>query len=328
MILVIGLSPAWQRTLEFLQEIRIGEVNRTRRVTETASGKGVNVARVVCRLGGESRLITVAGGLRGDRVVRALEKESFQSRIIRVAKETRPCQTLVTPGLRRAEACPPEADKASATQAGAATELVEETRQLTRREVAAVVAAFAAELPRAKFSVLSGSVPPGCGDAFYARLARASRRAGVPVLLDAQGAQLVNAIREKPFLVKVNRAEFAAATGRDCDSAAQLRAAVRQWLASGATWVAISQGPKSVALFGETEEWVVMPPVVAAANPIGSGDAMMAGIAVALGRGQTVVEAVRFGVACGAASALTATSVEVRRPDVMRLLRRVAIRRA
>ena len=41
MILVVGLSPAWQRTLEFSQDIQLGEVNRARRVTETASGKGV-----------------------------------------------------------------------------------------------------------------------------------------------------------------------------------------------------------------------------------------------------------------------------------------------
>jgi tagatose 6-phosphate kinase len=80
-------------------------------------------------------------------------------------------------------------------------------------------------------------------------------------------------------------------------------------------------------VFGKTEKWVVTPPVVAAVNPIGSGDAMMAGIATALDRGQAMVEAVRFGVACGAANALTATSGEVRRADVMRLLRRVTVRR-
>jgi tagatose 6-phosphate kinase len=301
MILVVGLSPAWQRTLEFSQDIQLGEVNRARRVTETASGKGVNVARVARQLGGDSRLITVVGGLRGDLFARALKKESFPVRIVRVARETRPCQTLIAPG--------------------AVTELVEETRRLTPREAAAVVAAFAAELPRAKFVILTGSVPPGCSAGFYARLARASWRAGVPVLLDAQGDQLMNAVREKPFLVKVNRSELAMATGRSCESAA------RQLLASGVKWVAISRGPKSVLVFGKTEKWVVTPPVVAAVNPIGSGDAMMAGIATALDRGQAMVEAVRFGVACGAANALTATSGEVRRADVMRLLRRVTVRR-
>jgi len=308
MILVVGLSPAWQRTLEFPRDIQTGEVNRARRVTETASGKGVNVARIVRQLGGKSRLITVVGGVRGGILSRALKKESLPSRIVRVAKETRPCQTLITPGV--------------------VTELVEETRRLTRREVAAVIVVFAAELSRAKFVILTGSVPTGCSTGFYARLARASRRAGVPVLLDAQGAQLMNAAREKPFLIKVNRSELAAATGRDRKSATQLRAAARRFLALGVKWVAISRGPKSVTVFGKTEEWVVTPPVIAAMNPIGSGDAMMAGIAVALGRGQPMIEAMRFGVACGAANALTATSGDVRRADVMRLLRRVTVRQA
>jgi tagatose 6-phosphate kinase len=148
------------------------------------------------------------------------------------------------------------------------------------------------------------------------------------VLLDAQGAQLMNAAREKPFLIKVNRSELAAATGRGCESAAQLRDAARLLLVLGVKWVAISQGPKSVALFSKTEQWIVTPPAVAAVNPIGSGDAMMAGIAVALSRGQAMLEAVRLGVACGAANALTPTSGDVRRADVMRLLRRAAVRRA
>jgi len=176
--------------------------------------------------------------------------------------------------------------------------------------------------------ILTGSLPPGCSAGFYARLARASRRAGAPVLLDAQGAQLMNAAREKPFLIKVNRSELAAATGRGCESAAQLRDAARLLLVLGVKWVAISQGPKSVALFSKTEQWIVTPPAVAAVNPIGSGDAMMAGIAVALSRGQAMLEAVRLGVACGAANALTPTSGDVRRADVMRLLRRAAVRRA
>ena len=64
MILVVGLSPAWQRTLTF-EQLTPGRVNRANHVSETASGKGVNVARVASILGADVRLLTVAGGTRG-----------------------------------------------------------------------------------------------------------------------------------------------------------------------------------------------------------------------------------------------------------------------
>gem|GEM_PF-3500859 len=44
MILVVSLSPAWQRTRE-CPRLALGAVNRAVRVTKTASDKGVNVAR-------------------------------------------------------------------------------------------------------------------------------------------------------------------------------------------------------------------------------------------------------------------------------------------
>ena len=65
MILVVGLSPAWQRTLQF-EKLIPGKVNRAKRVRETASGKGVNVARVASILGAKIRLLTVASGHRGE----------------------------------------------------------------------------------------------------------------------------------------------------------------------------------------------------------------------------------------------------------------------
>ena len=108
MILVVGLSPAWQRTLEYDRFV-VGKVNRARRVSETASGKGVNVARVAQQLGAKVRLLTVAGGHWGRLLKQSLREEGLNSRIINVRSETRICQTLLATvyggGLRVNEAC-------------------------------------------------------------------------------------------------------------------------------------------------------------------------------------------------------------------------------
>jgi tagatose 6-phosphate kinase len=255
MILVVGLSPARQRTLEFRGFVR-GKVNRAVRVSEIASGKGANVARVARQLGARVKLLAPTG------------------------IEPRICQTLIA--------------------GSTVTELVEEAPPLPKMEVREIVRRFDREQKRARLVVLSGSVPPGGGDDFYARLIR---RTCVPVLVDAHGRQLVNAMRARPFVVKVNRDEVGRTTG--------------------AEWLVISDGAKCVEARHGRERFSFTPPRVNAVNPIGSGDAMLAGMAVALARGETMREAIRLGIACGAANALTELPGFVNAADVKRLLRKV-----
>ena len=288
MILVVGLSPALQRTLEF-GEFHTGAVNRAKRVCETASGKGVNVVRVAKQLGATVRLLTVAGGHRGELLVASIKAQRIPSSVVRVQAETRVCQTLLG--------------------GSAITELVEEAGALRAREVARVISAYDAALRKARLVVLTGTVPPGCGDDFYARLIAKARAGGVPVLVDAQARQLANAVRARPWLVRINRDAFAAVPKLD---------------RRGVEWFVISDGARPVTVAHDREAFRLKPPRVRAINSVGSGDAMMAGIACGLWRGQSMREAVRLGIACGAANALTLTPGMVRQSDVKKLLRQIA----
>jgi len=301
MILIVGLSSAWQRTIE-VDGFEIGEVNRATRVTEHPGGKGVNAARVATQLGADARLLTIAGGRHGELLTRSLKQQGIRARIVTVAAETRVCQTLIAKGK--------------------ATELVEECGALTKAEVDTVLSQFETQLAKARLVVLIGTVPPGCGDDFYEILTRETVRRGVPVLVDTQGKQLLNAIREKPFLVRINRREVAAATRMRCERHGETMDAGRKLVRMGAQSLIISNGAK--------ELWMLPhglgfhPPRVAAVNPVGSGDAMMAGLACALHDGKDLIRAVHLGMACGAANALTPTAGSVRRTDVNALLRRMA----
>lgn len=295
MILVVGLSAVWQRTF-FFGEFHLGEVNRATRVLESASGKGVNVARVATTLGMKARVLTVAGGRRGRLFAKALRADGVSARIVPVSGETRLCQTLIG--------------------GGTVTEVVEESPALRRAEVTAVLAGYERELRRARIVVLSGTVPRGCGDDFYARLARKARAAGVPVVVDTQGVQLMGAVRERPLLVKINRKELAAATGKQA-----LGAGVSKLERLGAERVVITHGAREAWAFDGQARWRVCPPRVQAVNPIGSGDSMLAGIVVGLLRGEDLADALRLGVACGAANALTETSGVITRNDVRHLMR-------
>ena len=311
MILCIGLTPTVQRTLRF-DRFEVGAVNRAKETAVTASGKAVNVARVLHTLGAGSYLLHPLGGGSGAFVEQALLAEGVAQEVVPAGEEatTRTCTTLLVDGC------------------GPTTELVEEARALSGEVVAALDAAWRRALPKARFVCLSGSLAPGVGEDFYAHIlaeARDQRGGGVRVLVDGQKGPLKAALAERPFLVKPNREEAAATLGFPLtgDALTDARTAVRALLDAGAQWALVSMG-RAGSLLGGRESpalWHVAPPAVETVNPIGSGDSLAAGTVYALlEQGAPVPEAVAYGTACAAANALTLTSGVVNPADVARLL--------
>jgi tagatose 6-phosphate kinase len=299
-----------QRTLR-LEHLESGSVNRAYETQVTAAGKAVNVAQVVTVLGGHALLVTFLGGDSGRFVARELDAQGVPHEVVWTDDDapTRVCTTLLPDD-------------------GPVTELVEEAPLVSEKEVVALEEVVTGRLEEAEALCLIGSFPPGVPDDFYARLMQAACEAGVPVLVDAQGAPLRNALSERPFLVKPNLEE--ATTTLDISSSEDgkpdARVAVATLTDAGARWALVSMGATGSLLsdsFGNL--WYVEPPQVETVNPIGSGDSLAAGFLLALQRGATVPDAAAYGTACAAANALTPTSGVVRPADVAALLPRVSL---
>ena len=301
--LCIGLTPAVQELREF-DSFTLGAVNRSPAIHRSVAGKGPNVARVLRQLGGHPLLLGFVGGATGQFITANLRREGVAEKLVRTAQPTRICTTLL--------------DHAT----GTITELVEEAQLPTRAEWRKFQQTLDRQLPRAWTVVIAGALIPGANPAIYRDIARRGGR----VIIDSQRAPLLGALEYRPLLAKLNVHELENTLGRSCATESQILAGARRLLAAGARQVVVTDGAAGAWLVAPGAVWQYRPPRLTPVNPIGSGDAMTAGIVRALERGADLVEAVRYGVACGAANAVTLIAGTVRMPDVRRFFRQTVVR--
>jgi len=306
MIVCLGTTPALQRTL-LLKSLCIDEVNRVSEVRTFASGKPVNVARVLTTIGQGAIVSGFVGGPAGEFIRQDLDVAGIAHRFVTVEPETRTCITLVD---RHHGTATELVEEPAPVQAGAWEELLQTLREL---------------LANASVLVLSGSLAPGGSEDFYANCVGLARESGVPSILDARGIPLTTALREQPYIIKPNCAELAETVGRAITSEPEILSAARELIARGAVWAVITQGAAGAVIVDARRAWRVSIPKITAINPIGSGDAMAAGLAAGLARGAEVPEAALLGSACAVANALTTQAGFVEQAEVERLLESIEV---
>ncbi len=177
---------------------------------------------------------------------------------------------------------------------------------------------------------LCGSLPPGTPDNFYADLVTLIQRHGAKALLDTSGTPLHSGLASHPFLVKPNSIEAAMITGDPVITLAQAKAAAHKIQQAGATMVALSMGAQGMILAYQHGSHVRMlhavPPHVQIAHPTGAGDALLAGIMVALDQEFPMDELARWSVASGTASALHAGVSVGTYQEIQQLASQVTVR--
>jgi len=156
-------------------------------------------------------------------------------------------------------------------------------------------------LPRAALLVISGNLPPGLPADTYADIIRMANRRGVRAILDTDGEPLRLGLRAKPFLVKPNIHEARRLLGGRLETTQAVARAAQRFVQMGAEAAVISRGAQGAVLATAGSCWTSRSPVVPRRNNVGPGDALAAAVAVALERGHDFPEALRWGVAAGAA---------------------------
>lgn len=279
-------------------------------VARDPGGGGINVARVVARLGGNVEAVYTQGGAIGRMLESLLAREKLASHAIVIAGETREDFTVQD------------------SRSGDQYRFVLPGPQLEEGEWRSCLEALAALSPPPAFLVASGSLPPGVPEDFYARVARIANAAGSRFVLDSSGSALAAALAEPIHLIKPNLREMTGLIGRPLASREERVAAARELVATRRVEaVALTLGAEGGLLVTRDEVLYASAPPVQPVSAVGAGDSFLGGLVHALSKGGDNAQALRCAIAAGTAALLTPGTELCRAADVERLRPRVELRR-
>lgn len=253
-----------------------------------AGGGGINVARVLQRLGGSAHALCPAGGPSGEWLKSRIADEQLPASFVAIAQETRMSLTV------------------HELSSGAEYRFVMPGPLLAEPEWLACLQRLAERDPFPAWVVASGSLPPGAPADFYARVARLCRERGARLVLDAAGPPLSAALTEGVYLVKPNLRELGELLGETLDQPAAWEAAAQGLVNGGsAEVVALSLGHQGALLVTRDVAWRADPLAVKVVSAVGAGDSFVGGMVAALQRGETLLDAFGWAVAAASATLLT-----------------------
>jgi 6-phosphofructokinase 2 len=266
-------------------------------------GGGINVARAIHFLGGEALAMFAAGGPTGKTLSDLLTEEGVSTRVIPIAGRTR------------------ESLAVDETATGRQYRFVMPGPVLSDAELSNCLDTLRILAPKPGYLVASGSLPAGAPTDFYGRVAEVAKELGARMVLDTSGDALRGGIeRGGVYLLKSSRRELEALAGKSLPGDAdQVDAAASLVRKRRAEIVVVSLGANGALLVTDdrVQNFPAIP--VPVQSTIGAGDAMVAGIVLALARGWSLDESMQFGTATASAALLRLGNELCRREDVERL---------
>ena len=310
MILTTTPNPCVHKIVSFDGDPAGRVVVRPVRSRWQGGGKGINAARAAHRLGAEVRALTTHGGVAGRILLDGLAAEGIATIGVEVAAETR-MSTFI-----------------HGVDVGTFREYLEHGGPVDAREEARLRGAFAAALDEATLVTLNGSLPEESFEGLWEWAVHEADGRGRRVVVDTYGPAARAAAEAGPWLLKANRSEVEGSFGVAIDDDAAREEFARARLRDGCRHVLVTDGARGAWLYSAEGRHRFVPPQIEELNPVGSGDAMAGALAARLDAGDALVDAVRVGVAAGAANATRVGVCDFELAEVEALVARVEVRSA
>lgn len=282
MLLTVTLNPSVDISYR-LDKLKLDKVNRTSYVSKTAGGKGLNVTRVAHLLGTDVLATGILGGSLGDFIEKQLNLEGIKHNFLHSDQETRNCIAILHENMQ--------------------TEILETGPLLSESDQKRFLDHFESLLGLASLVSISGSVARGLSENIYSHLIATCNVRNIPVILDTSGKYLETTLKNSdalPYLIKPNRDELSALLQRKIGyEPEQLMKALSHPIFNGVPWVIVTLGSKGAFARHGDRFYMVHIPKISVVNPVGSGDAVVAGFAKALESHESDENLLKFGMAAG-----------------------------
>lgn len=284
MILTVCPNPSIDCTVE-LGVLNIGKVNRIENKILTYSGKALNVAIGISRLGGDAFATGFMFEKESGQFRHSLSGEGVKTNFVETEGSVRINYKIID-------------KKSMMTEINDRGANVPENKQEELLDLVGVLA------KNASVVVMSGSLPQGVNDDFYYRLCKKIPQT-VKIIVDCESETLKKAMSAGVYLIKPNLAEFEELTGRTYENKSQLIDGAKKLISMGAKNVLLSLGQSGAILTDGKTHLYCKSANVAVNSTVGAGDSMLSAASLMIERGESREEILRCAVAAGTASITT-----------------------
>jgi 6-phosphofructokinase 2 len=305
-IVTLTINPALDVSTSVKQMVPFTKM-RCAQPQRDPGGGGINVARVLKRLGMEVTAIYPAGGATGQLLATLVGREGVRSIVIPTSNDTRQDITIF--------------DETTREQ----FRLVFPGDPLSDVEWQECLESIALATPQPAFVIASGSLPAGVPHDFFGRVVQASK-APSKTIVDTSGPFLKAALEAGAYLIKPSLREFQELTGiASANGAALIEAGRRLFDRYRIEVIALSMGPEGALLITRDTAMRANGLPIEPASVSGAGDSFLGAMVWSLANNSSLEVALRYGVAGGSA-ALFNPGTELCRPeDVHRLASEVIV---
>ena len=280
MIYTITFSPSLDYTME-IDDIKIGEINRSKKERMVAGGKGVNVSVMLKNLGENSVALGFVGGFIGEYIQKFLDEKMIETDFVKIKGNSRINVKLF--------------GKTETAINGVGGDISNENiNELLRKTL---------KLLENDYLIISGNVPSNLPPYIYELILSYIRTPNVKVVIDCQKLLLKNTLKYKPFLIKPNKKELEEYFGESLDSLEQIKEKCKILQNEGAKNVIVSMGSEGAFMLSQDgQEIFVKAPEIMLKSSVGAGDALIAGFVYEYERTNDFEKALKYGVASGSAT--------------------------
>ena len=308
MIYTVTLNPALDKTVE-IPSLTVDAVNRITSMRTDPGGKGINVSKVIQKLGGASVAAGILGGDTGRAILSALTEMGLTTLFHFVEGETRTNMKIIDPDNHTN------------------TDINEPGVTVSEEILEKLLEELLVKVTKEDIVVISGSMPKGSPKDTYYTWTKAFREKGAKVILDADGDLLKAGLKASPYLIKPNNHELGAWTGRALETPEEIAETAAELMKEyGIGKVVVSMGGDGAVYVTKDKTIYAEGLKVPVGSTVGAGDSVVAALAVSEEEGKTLEETVRLSTAVGAANVMCSGTQAAEYEVVETLLPKVVFR--